>query len=175
MKQSDIRAAAKRYRVDEGMGSLREALAADKDTAFLCHSHKDQSLVKGVVKLLNEGGWNVYVDWLDEELPSAPNSETAEKIRGKIVQMNWFLFLATANSVSSRWCPWEIGIADGKKANRKILIIATEDDAGNWYGNEYLHLYRRLRSGHSEERSGYGVFEAGSGSGAWISTLNAER
>lgn len=57
--------------------------------------------------------------------------------------MKFFLFLATPNSMKSRWCPWEIGYADGTKANDNILIIPTEDSAG-WYGNEYLGLYRKI-------------------------------
>ena len=84
--------------------------------------------------------------------------------------MDWFLFLATSNSIQSRWCPWEIGFADSVKSYEKILIIPTEDDYGNWYGNEYLQLYKKVDEGSNKTtgKSGYAVFEAGSDSGTWM-------
>ncbi|MCH5937009.1 toll/interleukin-1 receptor domain-containing protein, partial [Salmonella enterica] len=57
---------------------------------------------------------------------------------------NWFLFLATENSMSSRWCPWEIGYADGKKNLNNIVIVPTVDSSGRHHGNEYLQLYSRI-------------------------------
>lgn len=123
--------------------SVNEALAKSKQTAFLCHSHKDVKLAEGVQILLAENGWDLYVDWKDHEMPEQPNKETATKIKQKIVDMDWFLFLATPNSTQSRWCPWEIGFADSKKPHDRILIIPTTD-SGKWYGNEYLQLYRNI-------------------------------
>ena len=124
--------------------SLSEARAAGYQTAFLSHSHVDRELAKGLARRLEEAGWRVYVDWEDSTMPSSPNRETAAKIKTKIIEHYWFLFLATQNSMTSRWCPWEIGYADGKKPIDRIIIIPTRDDAGSTHGNEYLQLYRRL-------------------------------
>ena len=88
-------------------------------------------------------GWQVYVDWADNEMPATPDQETAKRIQAKIVELNYFLFLATANSMTSRWCPWEIGYADEKKSLDRILIIPTLD-GNTTHGNEYLQLYRRI-------------------------------
>jgi len=154
--------------------SLNEALSKNKQTAFLCHSHKDQTLAKGLQTLLAEDGWDVYIDWQDEEMPSSPNKQTATNIKSKIKIVDWFLFLATPNSTVSRWCPWEIGYADAVKANEKILIVPTTDDSGRWYGNEYLQLYRKIdeASNATKQRSGYAVFNPGSTSGGtWVSGL----
>ncbi|HFF3031789.1 TPA: toll/interleukin-1 receptor domain-containing protein [Stenotrophomonas maltophilia] len=112
-------------------------------TAFLCHSHKDQELVKGFVRLLHDSGWSVYVDWNDSTMPATPNQETARKIREKIVQLDYFILLATDNSMASRWCPWELGYADGKKLNERILVVPTTEH-GRENGNEYVGLYRRI-------------------------------
>lgn len=112
-------------------------------TAFLCHSHKDQELVKGFVRLLHESGWSVYVDWADSSMPSSPNQETARKIREKIVALDYFILLATENAMASRWCPWELGCADGIKVNGRILVVPTSDN-GRTHGNEYVELYRRI-------------------------------
>lgn len=124
--------------------SLDETKRAGGKTAFLCHSHADRDLAIGVVNLLQQAGWDIYVDWADATMPETPNRQTAENIKGKIRSLNLFFFLATPNSVNSRWCPWEIGYADGTKVIDSILIIQTQDGGGRFYGNEYLQLYRRL-------------------------------
>ena len=113
-------------------------------TAFICHSHKDTELVKGLQVLLIENGFDAYIDWQDSEMPEEPDRETADRIRAKIKTMSWFLFLATSNSTTSRWCPWEIGYADGTKENKRIVIVPTTDQSGRWFGNEYLKLYRQI-------------------------------
>ena len=138
--------------------SITEARASHLRTAFLCHSHADDQLVRGVVSMLEREGWRVYVDWQDTSLPATPSRVTAQTIKSKIVQSDFFLFLATRNSTASRWCPWEIGYADGKKPIERIVIIPTVDDAGNYYGNEYLQLYRKI----DRTQGGWlGVFEPG--------------
>ena len=124
--------------------SFDSAVERGRPTAFLCHSHKDNDLAEGLQVLLAENGWDLYIDWQDHEMPEKPNKETADKIKNKISQLDWFLFLATPNSSTSRWCPWEIGIADTRKKHEKILIIPTTDNSGKWYGNEYLQLYSQI-------------------------------
>lgn len=123
--------------------SLNEARKLGAKTAFICHSHHDAILAKGLVQLLSDAGWRVYIDWQDAQMPASPNQETAQRIKQKIVDLEYFLFLATPNSISSRWCPWEIGYADGKKQLDRILIVPT-DDGAQTHGNEYLQLYRRV-------------------------------
>lgn len=153
--------------------SLNEAKLQGLETAFLCHSHKDHELAIGLQVLMKENGWDIYIDWQDGDLPSSPDRVTAEKIQNKIKQTTWFLFLATPNSVSSRWCPWEIGYADAVKIKDKILIIPTEDDSGNWYGNEYLQLYSKITeaSDNLTKKSGYAVFEPNRQNGTWVKNI----
>ena len=117
--------------------------------AFLCHSHSDAQYVKGFIQLLKEENIDVYVDWQDSSMPQITNRDTASKIQQKIKESDYFFFLATPNSVKSRWCPWEIGYADGVKRYESIFIIPTQDRSGNFYGNEYLDLYQKIdRSTH---------------------------
>lgn len=123
--------------------NINEAKRLGVKTAFLCHSHNDRDLVLGVQLKLQEIGMQLYIDWQDSAMPSSPNRETALRIKEKIVQTDFFLYLATENSSSSRWCPWEIGYADGKKSIDKIITIPVKD-RGHEYGAEYLQLYRRL-------------------------------
>jgi hypothetical protein len=137
--------------------TLREAKDEGKPTAFLSHSHKDAYLAKGVQGFLRARGWDVYIDWEDVAMPDVPNRATAERIQRRIQQLELFLFLATANSMSSRWCPWEIGYADGVKRTDAILVLPTQDNYGAVHGNEYLQLYR-----HVDIASGGGVGHFGS-------------
>jgi len=148
--------------------SLNSAKSAGRRTAFLCHSHSDAALVKGLVQILKEQGWNIYVDWMDSTMPPKPNRTTANNIKNRIIQTEWFLFLATANSMSSRWCPWEIGYADGKKPIEKIVIIPTSSGQTN-HGNEYLDLYRRAIWADGGKLA---VFDPGATSGTYVSSLN---
>lgn len=161
---------AKSYRYHEGLHKTANFAMDSKEhlrTAFLCHSHKDESLVKGLLVLFQEKGVNLYVDWLDSEMPESPNGETASRIQDKIKSAYYFFFLATANSKASRWCPWEIGYADG--VGKKVCIISTSDDH-NTYGNEYLQLYSHIDDGVSDNgrRHGLAVFEPNSKNGFWL-------
>lgn len=167
IRQLDLRVAATRP-VVETARSINEAAIAGRKTAFLCHSHLDQALVKGFVNYARDKGWNLYIDWQDTSLPSQPNRTTALAIKNRIVASHLFIFLATANSVSSRWCPWEIGYADGKKPLDRIVVAPTTDDGGKYYGNEYLQLYRRLDVAPDGRLAAY---DPGQTRGVYASTL----
>jgi hypothetical protein len=138
-------------------------------SAFLCHSHKDEDLVKGLIVLFQELGIDLYVDWKDHTMPETPNGQTARKIQDRIRTTNLFLFLASANSKESRWCPWEIGYADSSQ--KRIYILPTSDGKST-YGNEYLELYPRIDVGESKvnNMSGYAVFQPGNTQGTWLSS-----
>lgn len=113
-------------------------------TGFLCHSHKDRELALGLQQWLKEQGLDLYIDWQDASMPETPDGATAARIRSVIRSADVFLLLATNDSLTSRWCPWELGFADGVKRNEQIAVISTSDSSGNHYGNEYLQLYRRI-------------------------------
>jgi hypothetical protein len=146
-------------------GQLRPAA---QRTAFLCHSHKDRKLALGLQALLRSNGVDLYIDWQDGEMPPAPNAETAQRLRSKIASSSLFLYLATQNSATSRWCPWELGHADGVKNNGQIVLVPTHDGATT-HGAEYLNLYRRI------DANAAGTFQvfspAQSGVGADLRTL----
>lgn len=152
--QSDIRSSASYSTVSK---SASEGRAQNKRTAFLCHSHLDADLAKGLQGYLHRNGWEVYIDWEDATMPERPDRRTAEKIQAKIRDLEMFFFLATQNSIGSRWCPWEIGYADGVKSLDRILVIPTRDARGVTHGNEYLEIYRHL---DKDSTGGIGSFDA---------------
>ncbi len=122
---------------------LESALEA-RITVFLSHSHKDKELVKGLIELLAEQGIYIYVDWNDSDMPRITSGETAKKIKERIKELQLFFFLATENGLNSKWCPWELGVADSFKRWEDILIIPVADPSGKFKGNEYLQIYRHL-------------------------------
>lgn len=156
INESDILAYVSRSEIRKSDEVVNEALRAGKQTAFLSHSHKDAKLAKGLQGFLQAHGWMVYIDWEDTSMPSQPNRATARKIKNRIERLDWFFYLATVNSASSRWCPWEIGYADGVKNIEKIVIVPTRDSAGRNHGNEYLDLYRHV---DAAQYGGYGLFD----------------
>ena len=125
-----------------------------KVTIFLSHSHKDRKVADGLIKHLASFGISIFVDWNDTNMPRITNRETANIIKEKIAEMNLFMVLATSNALASRWVPWEIGVADKSKGERKILIIPVADASGRFQGSEYLQLYSRVEEG----TKGTGVF-----------------
>lgn len=142
--QLTLRALGSRPQTRNRHTAFANAKAYGTQTAFLSHSHLDADLAKGVQSFLSAQGMNVYIDWEDTSMPSKPNRQTAKVIQERILNTDLFLFLATANSMKSRWCPWEIGYADGKKPIDSILVLQTEDSNGTNFGNEYMDLYRHV-------------------------------
>lgn len=142
--------------------SLQEARASLKKTAFLSHSHLDAKRAKGLQTLLAEEGWDVFIDWEHTSLDDRPTKETVQLIQAAINRADWLFYLATPNAGRSRWCPWEIGYADGKKSASAIVVIATSDSQGT-YGSEYLDLYAQISTTSVDER--LGLFNPGSSTG----------
>ncbi|WP_237715923.1 toll/interleukin-1 receptor domain-containing protein [Rubrivivax gelatinosus] len=143
-----------------------QAYNAWQRTAFLCHSHLDKELAEGLQVWLAEQGVDLYIDWKDNTMPETPNRETAARIKRRIQSSHLFLFLATANSKASRWCPWELGYADGEINWSQIVIVPTADSSGT-HGNEYLQLYRRLDSNSLGQLF---IFDPGSVQGTAVRT-----
>ncbi|MDK7587468.1 toll/interleukin-1 receptor domain-containing protein [Alcaligenes faecalis subsp. phenolicus] len=115
-------------------------------STFLSHSSKDQELVVGAIRILENHGGQVYVDEVDPAMPPYTTDETAQLLKQRIYQTNRFVLLASKNSQDSRWVPWELGIADGTKGLGKIALFPASDstDDDTWASWEYLGLYRRI-------------------------------
>lgn len=124
--------------------NLKAAAAGATTTIFLSHSHKDKELAKGLKNFLGNLGLSLYIDWEDTDMPQPPNRETANALKRRIHQTEYFLMLCTDNALQSRWVPWEVGIADTQKTFGKILVAPVADNLGQFNGSEYLQLYRRI-------------------------------
>lgn len=115
----------------------------NKKSVFLSHSHFDKTIVQKIGLLFNSMNAELYIDWMDNSLPKLTNTITAQLIKRKISECDNFLFLATYNGLRSKWCNWELGIADTLKYER-MAILPIESKSGKWEGNEYLNLYPEM-------------------------------
>lgn len=113
---------------------------------FLSHSSADKDALPKVIGFLEKYGARVYIDKADKELPQKTSAETGIKLKERISQCPKFIVLVSANSKSSRWIPWELGIADEKKTLRNVALLPDIGNHGNadWPEQEYLGLYPRI-------------------------------
>lgn len=128
--------------VEKKLVNIELSLEGKKYDIFLSHKHSDKELVFQFKKLIDSLNLDIYIDWLDDEMPITTDKETALKLKEKIKTSRKFVLLATDEAINSKWCNWELGYGDAYKyfENIAILPISNTDD-GNWTGNEYLKTY----------------------------------
>ncbi|MCD5986271.1 toll/interleukin-1 receptor domain-containing protein [Pseudomonas sp. CDFA 610] len=121
------------------------AASAHKLT-FISHSSKDGELVEGAIEVIASHGGIPYIDEIDPAMPDHTSEQTAELLKKRIAECKRFVLLTSPNSKDSRWVPWELGLADGKKGIQTIAIFGASDSAGDdaWSSWEYMGLYQRI-------------------------------
>lgn len=107
---------------------------------FISHSFKDKDLVIGLYHLFTVAGYKVYIDWIDDSNldRKSVTPSTAAIIRKRIERSKGASFISTTNSTTSKWCPWELGVADGM--HNRVCILPVMNASG-FKGQEYLGLY----------------------------------
>lgn len=145
--RSDLRSVT--MNMNDGEASTVRKRAEERSpqgSIFLSHSSKDEELVTGAIRVLENYGGSVYVDKKDPTLPPYTSKETASTLKTRVSQAKKFILLASANSKDSRWVPWELGLADGYKKIENIAIFPAVDSAhdASWASWEYLGLYDRI-------------------------------
>lgn len=110
---------------------------------FLSHSSKDAELILGVKGTLEDMGYSVYVDWVDDSQldRSYVNESTAELLRERMDASKSLFYVTTENAESSKWMPWECGYFDGVKEKVAILPVKKYSYDNDYNGQEYLGLY----------------------------------
>ena len=116
-----------------------------KNSIFLCHSHLDKTIVNKMLALFQGLNVDLYIDWMDDNLPSQTDKNTASAIKTKIDESQKFLFLATYNALRSKWCNWELGLAYSSKGENDFAVLPIESKSGKWLGSEYLQLYPEMQ------------------------------
>lgn len=121
-----------------------------KTSVFLSHKHDDFDVLKDVMAVMEDANATLYIDWLDNNMPSHTSGQTAASLKTKIKACKKFVFIASQKAIDSKWCNWELGLGDADKFPNNIAIFVVKEDNGNWTGNEYLSIYpaigRKYRS-----------------------------
>lgn len=124
---------------------------------FVSHSSKDTAKVRKLVERWKSWGHEVFADFLDEKLLEASkndrvDAELSEHLRYVIRHSRVFVFVASGNSISSGWMPWELGLAHG--AVGRVHIYQLDDiDLTKVAGREYLALYQAQRFAAKDARA----------------------
>ena len=125
---------------------LKEATSTVRSSfdIFLSHSKMDDKYVLGAKQILEEKGYSVYVDWInDPQLDrSMVNKRTADYLRKRMKQCRLMFYLHTKNASLSKWCPWELGFFDGNSGSQPRTFVFPIVYSGDTFtGQEYLELY----------------------------------
>jgi hypothetical protein len=122
---------------------LNESLSRDKTKpmVFLSHKHDEINILEGATGFLKEEGVDIYVDWMDEDMPAFTNAETAKRLKLKIKVANKFILVATPNAINSKWCNWELGLGDAAKYIEHIALLPIDRTSQSFNGAEYLKIY----------------------------------
>lgn len=126
--------------------ALNESSARDKTKPmiFLSHKHDELILLQDAIGFLKDEGVDIYVDWMDEDMPTYTNGETAARLKQKIWAANKFILIATQNAINSKWCNWELGLGDAAKYIKHIALLPINKTYQSFNGAEYLKIYPRI-------------------------------
>lgn len=111
---------------------------------FLSHSFADAEAILGIKRLIEEMGYQVYVDWIEDSQLDRENvtRETAALMKVRMASCKSLFFATSDTSPDSKWMPWELGFFDGLKAKVAILpVLEKEEITERYVGQEYLSLY----------------------------------
>lgn len=147
---------------------------------FLSHSSKDSELILGMKGVLEDHGYSVYVDWVDDPQLDRGNvtKKTASALRERMNCCDSLFFVTTNNSESSKWMPWECGYFDGLKEKVAIVPVKSISYSDEFDGQEYLGLYPYcLRANSSDKKSKLWIHKDKSNYvqyDVWVKTKNSK-
>lgn len=110
---------------------------------FLSHSSKDAEIILGIKGILEDLGYSVYVDWVDDPQLDRGNvsKSTASKLRERMRASKSLFYVTTDSAVKSKWMPWECGYFDGFREKVAIVPVQKYPQSNKFDGQEYLGLY----------------------------------
>jgi hypothetical protein len=119
-----------------------KAAATDQFDIFLSHARVDADVVYGARLELEQYGFTVYVDWIEDPAldRSKVDAQTARTLRSRMKQCHGLLYVHTDNSTASKWMPWELGYFDGYAEKSAVLPISERVEE-QFKGTEYVGIY----------------------------------
>ena len=109
---------------------------------FLSHSSSDAEIVAGLKLEIEDLGFSVYVDWIEDPLLSRANvtKETALVLQERMKNCRSLIYAFSENASTSKWMPWELGYFDALKGTVAVLPIS-KTSKSSFVGSEYLGIY----------------------------------
>jgi len=147
---------------------------------FLSHSSRDAEVILGMKGILEDLGYSVYVDWVDDPQldRSKVDKNTASKLRERMNSSKSLFYVTTENATGSKWMPWECGYFDGFREKVAIVPIQKYPYSNEYNGQEYLGLYpycikQNNKSGNPRlwihnDKNEYLVYDT------WVKTPNSD-
>ena len=110
---------------------------------FISHNSKDEIEIVDFYKKFNAQGYVAYVDWVNDKFDLKRewcNTSTSQIIKERIKQSQVFILFLTAGTLTSQWCPWELGYADA--LGKKICVYFHDRELD--YIPQFYSAYPRL-------------------------------
>lgn len=110
---------------------------------FISHNSKDEKEIVDFFKVVNKNGYVAYIDWVNDKFDLKRqwcNATTAEIIKERIKQSRVFVLYLSEQTISSQWCPWELGFADA--LGKKICVFQKDEDIA--YVPQFYDAYPRI-------------------------------
>ncbi len=133
---------------DSKMTLIKEALEFNKDEdydIFLSHSYQDANEILNLKREIENMGFSIYVDWIDDPKLDRNNvsKKTAQRFKEVISSCKCLFYVTSENAINSKWMPWELGYADGNKDGFVAILPISDEkyDIEIYRGQEYLGLY----------------------------------
>lgn len=136
--------------------SLREqrTFSAQNKTydIFLSHSSDDAELVEGLKLEIEDIGYSVYVDWIEDPEVDRSNvtKDNALMLQSRMKKCQALIYAFSENAANSLWMQWELGYFDGIKGKVAVLPIA-KTGKSDFKGSEYLGIYHYVQIDPSDK------------------------
>ena len=136
--------------------TVRLAKSLTQKNLFLSHSLLDVKHARWALGILEQSGARVYLDIRDSSLTSMNVTDIAARLRGVIRECKRLVTLVTENTQTSKWIPWEMGLADAVATEERVALFPLRPNASAgelWAKQEYFGLYPRIEREYSYMQS----------------------
>lgn len=128
-------------------GRVKLAKSLRGKNLFLSHSSIDVDRLPSAIGLLEKHGADVYVDVQDAGIRGMTDPEIAARLRDAIGSCKRLVVLFTEHTPTSRWIPWELGVADGRRGREEVALLPARARPGSpdrWANEGYFEIYPRV-------------------------------